>query len=62
MINLQEFIRDIPDFPKPGINFKDITPLLQNPEAVWDCLHLFLERLGTGSIDKVVGIESRGFF
>ena len=54
-------IRDVPDFPKPGIVFKDITPVLADPkafEAVTDALETRLE--GTG-IDKIVGIEARGF-
>jgi len=61
-LNLQDFIRDIPDFPKPGILFKDITPLLGNPEAS-RLATLSLVDLTKGlKIDKVIGIESRGFF
>lgn len=62
MIELRDFIRDIPDFPKPGIVYKDITPLLQNPEATKAAVHAFLDKLEDLRIDKVVGIESRGFF
>lgn len=62
MIELRDFIRDIPDFPKPGIAYKDITPLLQNPEATKMAVHAFLDKLEDLRIDKVVGIESRGFF
>ena len=54
-------IRDIPDFPKPGIIFKDITPLLGDPGAFSACLELFEERLEKMDIDVVMGIESRGF-
>jgi adenine phosphoribosyltransferase len=54
-------IRDIPDFPKPGIVFKDITPLLADPEAFGACLDLFAERLEPLKIDAIMGIESRGF-
>lgn len=59
---IERFIRDIPDFPKPGILFKDIAPLLQDPEGVSLCLEELLSLLGDVQIDKVIGIESRGFF
>ena len=62
MIKLERFIRDIPDFPKKGIVYKDITPLLANAEAMEFALESFLKKLPEGKIDKVVGIESRGFF
>jgi adenine phosphoribosyltransferase len=59
-MDLTAHIRDIPDFPKPGILFKDITPLLANGPALrWTVDH-FAERY-RGSIDMVLGIESRGF-
>lgn len=61
MQDLKKFIRDVPDFPKPGILFKDITPLLQNPEAFSRVIELFAERYRHKDIDHVVGIESRGF-
>ncbi|PKP24707.1 MAG: adenine phosphoribosyltransferase [Bacteroidetes bacterium HGW-Bacteroidetes-2] len=61
-MNLENYIRDINDFPKPGILFKDITPLLINPKATAYCLEKLLELVGEQKIDKVVGIESRGFF
>lgn len=61
-MNLDDFIRDIPDFPKQGVGFKDITPLLMNPEAVREAVKRFVGLLDGQSIDKVVGIESRGFF
>ena len=60
MMDLRAHIRDIPDFPKPGIVFKDITPLLANGKALrWTVDH-FVERY-RGSVDMVLGIESRGF-
>ena len=62
MIDLEDYIRIIPDFPKPGVLFKDITPLLGNKEASAMCLEKLLDLVGDQSIDKVVGIESRGFF
>ena len=58
---LRENIRDIPDFPKPGIIFKDITPLLQNHEAFAATISNLVERYKGKKIDVVVGIESRGF-
>ncbi|MEE2771787.1 MAG: adenine phosphoribosyltransferase [Bacteroidota bacterium] len=61
-MELKEFVRDIPDFPKKGIIYKDITPLLLSPKAVNQALEQFLENIGQQPIDKVVGIESRGFF
>lgn len=61
MLDLKPYIRDIPDFPKPGIIFKDITPLLQNPEAFKKTIDHFVERYQNKSIDVVVGIEARGF-
>jgi adenine phosphoribosyltransferase len=54
-------IRDVPDFPKPGILFKDITPVLSDPRAFNLCLDLMAERYDGQSIDTIVGIESRGF-
>lgn len=61
-MNFKHFIREVPDFPEKGVVFKDITPLLEDPgafRAASDALFGFLEGL---HIDKVVGIESRGFF
>lgn len=56
-----KLIRDVPDFPKPGIMFKDITPLLADPKAFLTVLDLIAERYAGESIDTIVGIESRGF-
>ncbi|MBI4368584.1 MAG: adenine phosphoribosyltransferase [Candidatus Omnitrophica bacterium] len=59
--NLRQFIRDIPDFPKKGIIFKDITPLLKNGPALRFACDQMAENFKTKKIDQVVGIESRGF-
>lgn len=61
-MNLKDYIRNVNDFPKPGVVFRDITPLLNDPKASSYCLDKLLEMLGDEKIDKVVGIESRGFF
>ena len=61
MIQLKDYIRDVPDFPKKGILFKDITPLLSNAKARRECLHILANSLKGQRIDKVVGAESRGF-
>lgn len=61
-MNLENYIRVIPDFPKKGISYKDISPLLLEPKAVKACINQFIEKLPEQKIDKVVGIESRGFF
>lgn len=58
---LKSYVRDIPDFPKPGILFKDITPLLADPGAMRLCLDLLAERAAPFRAEAVVGIESRGF-
>jgi adenine phosphoribosyltransferase len=54
-------IRDIPDFPKDGIVFKDITPLLNNAELFGDVIRHFADRYRDAGVDHIVGIESRGF-
>ena len=53
--------RDVPDFPQDGIVFKDITPLLADPVAFSSVIDLIVVHFGRGSVDKVVGIEARGF-
>lgn len=58
---LRGCIREVPDFPKEGILFKDITPLLANVEAFRGCIQLMAERLDGETVDAVLGIESRGF-
>ncbi|GGB68122.1 adenine phosphoribosyltransferase [Flavobacterium suaedae] len=59
---LNEYVRDIQDFPKPGIGFKDITPLLADPKAVKASIAQLMSTIKDKNIDKVVGIESRGYF
>ena len=54
-------IRDVPDFPQPGIVFKDITPLLADRDAFSSVIDLIVVHYGRGNIDKVAGIEARGF-
>lgn len=54
-------IRDVPDFPKPGILFKDITPVLENPKAFAEVSALLAEDARKRNADVIVGIESRGF-
>lgn len=61
-MNIESYIRDIPNFPKEGIVFKDITPLLNNAEARAEVLKQIKAKLPEVNIDKVVGVESRGFF
>lgn len=58
---LRARVRDVPDFPKPGIVFKDITPLLADPVALSIAIDEMVVGLGRGTVDKVVGIEARGF-
>ncbi|HJP67151.1 MAG TPA: adenine phosphoribosyltransferase [Actinomycetota bacterium] len=58
---LRGLIRDVPDFPQPGILFKDITPLLADENAFSAAIDLIVVHYGRGTIDKVVGIEARGF-
>jgi len=60
-MELEHYIRDVPDFPKPGIVFKDITPLLADPEALAGSVRLMGECIADLSFDQIVGIESRGF-
>jgi len=59
--SIRRAIRDIPDFPKPGIVFKDITPLLANGPLFAKTINLLAERYREKKIDTVLGIESRGF-
>ena len=58
---IEQYIRDVPDFPKEGILFKDITPLLQSPEGLRASIEALAAAVDPGSYDLVVGIESRGF-
>jgi adenine phosphoribosyltransferase len=58
---LRSRVRDVPDFPKPGIMFKDITPLLADPKAFTTAIDLLQEKYAGTHLDAIVGIESRGF-
>ena len=61
MENLRKLIREVPDFPKPGINFYDITTLLQNPEGLRNTIEALYGQVADEKIDTVIGVESRGF-
>jgi adenine phosphoribosyltransferase len=58
---IRQHVRSIPDFPKPGILFRDITSVWKHPEAFEACTQAFVDRYEHDDIDLVVGIESRGF-
>jgi adenine phosphoribosyltransferase len=58
---LQRAIRNIPDFPQPGIQFKDITPVLADARLFRGCMDLLTANFQPGSVDAVVGIDARGF-
>ena len=60
-MDLKDYIRDIPDFPEPGIVFKDITPLLACPEAFGYTVDKLIEKCSPPDFDVVVAVESRGF-
>ena len=61
-MNIEHYIRDIQDLPKEGISLKDITPLLISTDATNFCLELLAKSLEHIKVDKVIGVESRGFF
>ena len=58
---IRSHIRDIPDYPKQGIVFKDITPLLKDPHAFSSCIDALAQRLKGIAFDYIIGIEARGF-
>jgi adenine phosphoribosyltransferase len=58
---LASYLRDVPDFPQPGIVFKDLTPLLAEPAAFRTTIDAFADHAMALGVDKVVGIEARGF-
>ena len=60
-LDLRDHIRDVPDFPKPGILFKDITPLLMDPSAFRLCIERLCGPWHNNEPDVIVGIEARGF-
>lgn len=61
MDELKKLIREVPDFPKPGINFYDITTLLKHPEGFRKTIDALVEQFDGEKVDTVVGIEARGF-
>lgn len=61
MDNLRQLIREVPDFPKPGINFYDITTLLKDPIGLKGVVDALFEQYKDEKIDTVIGVESRGF-
>jgi len=60
-MDLKKYIRSIPDYPKKGILFRDITTLIKNEKAFSDCIDQIIERAKKFKVDKVAAIESRGF-
>src|SRR5260221_1827905 len=58
---IEQAIRNVPDFPKPGIQFKDITPVLADARLFSGSIDLLTENFKPGSVDAVVGIDARGF-
>jgi adenine phosphoribosyltransferase len=61
LVEIQQAIRNVPDFPKPGIQFKDITPVLADPRLFAGVIDLLTEGFAPGSIDAVAGVDARGF-
>ena len=61
MENLKALIREVPDFPKPGINFYDITTLLKHPEGLRNTVDALAEQYEGERVDTVIGVEARGF-
>ena len=61
MKHIEDYVRTIPDFPEPGIQFRDITSVLQDPDGLKLSVDLFLEQLDGVDFDVIVGMESRGF-
>jgi adenine phosphoribosyltransferase len=60
-IDLKRYVRDVPDFPTPGVLFRDITPLLRDPAAFGSALDLMSDAVADSGAEAIVGIESRGF-
>ena len=61
MTDFSKFIREVPDFPQPGILFKDITPLLQDSQAFRDAVDTMAAHYESKNIDVIIGIDARGF-
>jgi adenine phosphoribosyltransferase len=59
--DIERAIRTVADFPKPGIQFKDITPVLADPKLFSGCIDLLIDGFKPGQVDAVVGIDARGF-
>ena len=59
--DIERAIRNVPDFPKPGIQFKDITPVLADARLFSGCIDLLIDGFKPGQVDAVVGIDARGF-
>src|SRR6266576_1942261 len=59
--DLRDCVRDIPDFPKPGVIYKDITPLLSNADAFRSTINLIADHFQGTPVDRVLGVEARGF-
>ena len=60
-MDLKDFIRDVPDFPQEGILFRDITPILKNPDAFKEVITRIQEKCSGLIFDSIIGVESRGF-
>ena len=60
-MNLKDYIRSIPDYPKKGILFRDITTLIKDSDAFEECINQIIERSKNHKIDKIAAVESRGF-
>lgn len=60
-MDLQALVRDVPDFPIPGVMFRDISPILASPEALRHALDSMVSHVNMSAIDIVVGVEARGF-
>jgi adenine phosphoribosyltransferase len=60
-MDLARYIRNVPDFPKPGIQFKDITPLLAHPDAFREAIRQMTEQLAGQEVDAIAAAEARGF-
>ena len=60
-LRIKKAIREVPDFPQKGINFKDITPILENPKLCSDIVDEFVNAFSNKNVDAIVGVESRGF-
>ena len=60
-LDLRAFVRDVPDFPRPGILFRDVTPLLADAAALREAVHRLAEPFREAGVERVLGVESRGF-